>query len=213
MSTTTDNQSFVFYETFLIAANELEGEDKTDLLQAILEYGLYETEPTFKKKYMNAIWIGIKTPIDGAKKRRKFSQENGSKSSGNKTSKKAITDVVTDFKAEVVSEPSQPNEPILESTPEVTELILESIETTPSFSIDLEDASDDEVVMEESSEIFELANGVKVAVPVEFLEYFNNIKNKPNIIRGLKTNTKAAMFCIDLSERFNQSSFKITNSK
>lgn len=107
MSTTTNNQSFVFYETFLIAANELEGEDKIELLQAILEYGLYETEPTFKKKYMNAIWIGIKTPIDGAKKRRKFAQENGSKSTGNKTVKKAITDSVSDSKSEVVSEATQ----------------------------------------------------------------------------------------------------------
>jgi hypothetical protein len=117
MENTSTNQSFVFYETFRTAANELEAEDKVALYEAIIEYGLFTTEPTFTKKYMNAIWVAVKTDIDGAKKRRKFQTENGNK--GGRPRKDGTSSVkVSEVKVELI--PVIDNKP----QPEVVKEVL-----------------------------------------------------------------------------------------
>lgn len=71
--------SFVFYETFFEQLNVIEDSTiKAKFYEAIIQYGLFGTEPNFSGLEL-ALWIGIKKDIDYAQDRRQTQQDNGKK--------------------------------------------------------------------------------------------------------------------------------------
>ena len=71
-------EAFVFYETFMDSIRELEPEDQTRFMFALVNYGLYGVEETFIG-IERALWTQMKHAIDAAKARRRINQENGQK--------------------------------------------------------------------------------------------------------------------------------------
>lgn len=89
--------SFVFYRSMLESADLYEGDDKIEFLEAIIRYGLDGTEPTFKKKYIQATWVSIKPNLINAHKRRESQIANGNK--GGRPSKKRTESEIKDAEA------------------------------------------------------------------------------------------------------------------
>lgn len=122
METETKN-SFVFFRGFKETVQHLDKEDRAELYDAIIAYGLDSIEPELTKPYLKAIWVGIKIDIDGSNRRYKKAVEDGKKSKGNKTNhptKEGLTSLDVAKIATKIQEPILKEEP---STPAKGKLI------------------------------------------------------------------------------------------
>lgn len=86
MESLKENNSFVFYESFLQSISNLEEEEQGKMALMIINYGIYGQEPKLEG-YAGAFWTQVKLCIDNAKKRRAFHKEIGAKGGLSKATK------------------------------------------------------------------------------------------------------------------------------
>jgi hypothetical protein len=85
-----NKKTVVIYASFYEAMQLLSSDGaRVALFNGMMEYGLNGTEPTFETSELKLSWTFYKPTMDANKKRYDKAVENGRKSSGNKTSKKA----------------------------------------------------------------------------------------------------------------------------
>lgn len=107
METTTTTKQIngvLFLRSYVEAIENVEENEQLELFKAISYYGLDGIEPTFSKKYLNAIWITIKPNIDAAISRRNIVVENGKKG-GRPKKDLPSTPKKEEPKSEVITEP------------------------------------------------------------------------------------------------------------
>jgi hypothetical protein len=74
-----ERTGFIFLKTFNESIEDLEPQDKCIMYEAIINYGLYGTEPELTKGYLKSIWKLISSTIDVTSKKYDASVENGKK--------------------------------------------------------------------------------------------------------------------------------------
>ena len=75
-------ESFVFYESWVKSINKLPDDEQTELILAMVKYGLYGDAPKYDDTYKMAFFENIMYQIDSAKGRRKASAKGGRNSKG-----------------------------------------------------------------------------------------------------------------------------------
>lgn len=93
------NRGFVFYESFVQCADTLPDEKtRNALINAIINYGIYEETPTFAevesniRPFLKSAFVQIRILLDGAKTRYNASVTNGKKGGAPKGNKNAVKD-------------------------------------------------------------------------------------------------------------------------
>lgn len=71
-----ERKSFVFYASYLEAANTLKPKERDSLYRAILEYGILGTEPQLKGAPLTC-WILIKPQIDANNRKYESGKRGG----------------------------------------------------------------------------------------------------------------------------------------
>ncbi len=106
METNTQINGVIILRSYYESIAELDNDDRLTILDAIMQYGLEGTLPTFAKKYLNSIWIAIKPNIDNGLNRRQKSIDNGKKGGRPKTSKpvEPTKQIITETKESVSKE-------------------------------------------------------------------------------------------------------------
>lgn len=126
---TTEKTSFIFYPSFKESLMCLDDKERLIMYDALTEYGLNGTEPTFENKALQFGWIQIKLDIDAAKA--KYDKKKLAGSAGGKAKAEKINSKPLDVKIEELHQPEE----------KVSIIEEKAIETSINQSI-----SDDEII-------------------------------------------------------------------
>jgi len=167
MENQTNINGIVFLRSYFESVQELEGNDKLEMYEAIFNLVFNGIEPKFSKKYLNAIFISIQPTLLSSITRYKNSVENGKKG-GRKPSNKTTEQPSTQKqKVETNQQPSitENKKPIIEEQTK-----NDDVDNIQGIEIDEESEQD----IKEPYEFYSMDDDT---IPFDFLiDYYNTLK-------------------------------------
>lgn len=169
MENQTNINGIVFLRSYYEAVEELEGNDKLEMYEAIFNLVFNGIEPNFSKKYLNGYFKLIQPTLMSSITRYKNSVENGKKG-GRKPS----------IKVEEIS-----SQPLEETLPQPKEEVIQLKETVQSKQPVLTSGydEDDEEIKVEEYEKYDMNDN---SIPTDFLfDYYNTLSFSSQVKRAM----------------------------